>query len=74
MIPKIESDVPMPAARSKFDDLPWASLAVGESFEVTPYARGEGARGAALRFAKMHPGWIYKSRRTDNGVRFWRVA
>lgn len=76
---QIEKNVPLPRKRSKYKPLPFASMAVGDSFlaeyeDHNPIKlRGFVASMASQFGAIQRPKWKFSTKAELNGVRCWRV-
>jgi hypothetical protein len=52
---------------------PFASMTVGQSFLV-PHDNARRCLQAVRAYRFRHPGWEFVYRKTDEGMRVWRVA
>jgi hypothetical protein len=69
----IDKDVPIPTGTRASVRYPFATMEVGDSILVPGTAK-QLARSHALNFKKTHPGWDYKTRTTNEGMRIWMVS
>jgi hypothetical protein len=68
----IEKGVPLPAPRGNLM-YPFDTMAIGDSFTVTPDKR-PGLSVAAAQYKRNHKGWDYTTRMQASGlVRVWRT-
>jgi hypothetical protein len=73
---RIEADIPLPSPRSggRKPVMPFADLAVGQSFRVVGTAQSRVSARVAY-WQRRLPGREFVTRLTDDGaVRVWRVA
>ena len=68
---RVDNDVPMPLKKARRRH-PWHLLKVGESFLFPKDAREQSARVAA-HMASNRTGFKFSVRRTEVGLRCWRV-
>jgi hypothetical protein len=69
----IEKGVPIPTGTRASARYPFATMEIGDSILV-PGTSKQLARSHALNFKKTNPGWDYKTRTTNEGMRIWRIS
>ena len=74
---QVKHDVALPtlteSARGRRPTYPLAQLGVGDSFAAPPTEHVK-IGSAAKIWKRRHPGWDYKTLKSDHEFRLWRVA
>ena len=75
----VDKDIPIPPSRQHLDKskYPWATMNVGDSFlfsintDRLTQQKGNTAARSYVRFKKLD--WKFETRKTESGIRIWRV-
>ncbi len=72
---KIDKDVPIPYARGRHSQYPFADMEVGDSFFV-PTSPGRKVSASVNSWNRTHPDKPFKftCRTVEGGTRVWRIA
>lgn len=73
---QIDTHIPPPAARTKGPGrsplYPFAAMPIGGSFAASP-DEADKISCAARAWKRRHPGWNYRTQKTPNEFRLWRI-
>ena len=73
----IDTHIPIPHSRragaGRAAKYPFAEMPVGGSFAVPPADAAKAATAARI-WKSRHPGWDYRTRKTAEEMRVWRIA
>lgn len=66
---EIAKKIPIPKGGRGSKKYPFEEMEIGDSFE----ASGGNVQGSAVSFALRNPEYKFKTRKTENGIRVWRI-